>query len=292
MRSAFHLLRFVDQDSIIHRIDPRTKVLGITVMALCLALRPGWVTTTAIWSLGILVFLAARLPLGVVPRFPKIVWIGVGVSFFFALMSGREPVVQLAGLSIEVGGLLLQLRFLLVTFGLLFLSLLVGWTTPPAELPGAVRFLLAPFRRLRLPVEDVVTGLTLAIRVMPLLMDELSTSFALWRARNSAAGRDTLDFKTLVASSKASKTSSPARSGSSEQSDDSPDPLAQALSDVVTIAATATTSAVRRANEIGETLTTRGSTAASVTPARWNVADGLAAIVLAGLVVIVFVVSP
>ena len=275
MKSAFHLLRYVDHDSPIHRMNARTKVSGITIMAACLAFRPGWIALGVIWSLGFVTMLVARLPWTVVPRFPKIVGYGLLISFFFASLSGGEPNLQVGDYVVGLGGLALQTRFTLVTFGLLFLSLLLGWTTSPADLPGAARFLLQPFRFIRIPVDEIVAGLALAIRVMPLLMDELTMTLTLWRSRREA--------------SKASRVPAATPAKSADDSDgERPDSFEQVVNDAVNVAAVATTSAVRRATEAGVAMRAKGSIHARVSPTTWSYIDALAAVILIGVTAFIF----
>ena len=176
---------------------------------------------------------------------------------------------------IGLGGLALQTRFTLVTFGLLFLSLLLGWTTSPADLPGAARFLLRPFRVLRIPVDEIVAGLALAIRVMPLLMDELTMTLTLWRSRREA--------------SKASRVPAATPATSAGDSDGQrPDSFEQVVNDAVNVAAVATTSAVRRATEAGVAMRAKGSTNARVSPTTWSYIDVLAAVILIGVAAFIF----
>ncbi len=286
MKSAFHLLRYVDRDSVVHRSNARTKILCMSAMAICLALRPGWIAVAGIWVLGAATFAAARLPLRCIPKFPKIVSYGLLAGLVLGSISGGEPNITVGPWVFQAGGFLLQIRFSLVTLGLLFLSLLLGWTTPPSELPGAVRFLLRPFQKLGLPVEDVVAGLALAIRVMPLLMDELSSTFTLWKTR-----RDAQNVALRTATS-AESTNTEELPEPTDRTDQRVDLLERTVTDVVNIAATSTTSAVRRANEIGIAMQAKGSTTAPATRSSWGMPDLLAATLTLCTVVMVFVLDP
>ncbi len=287
MKSAFHLLRYVDRDSIVHRTNARTKILSMSAMALCLAFRPGWIAVAGIWSLGAVTFIAARLPVGCIPRFPKIVSYGLLSGLVLGAISGGEPNVNIGSWVFGAGGLVIQIRFSLVTLGLLFLSLLLGWTTPPSELPGAVRFILRPFRAVRLPVDDVVAGLALAVRVMPLLMDELASTFTLWKARRDAQNLRTRSA-SIPASPEAGTKNVPSTPGPASQRADL---MERTINDVIAIAATSTTSAVRRSTEIGRAMRAKGSTEAPVTESSWGLPDFIAAVVTICTVVAVFVLD-
>ena len=151
MISQFNLFRYVDGSTVIHRADARPKVLGLTILVFVFSFSPGWWGVGIVWALGVLLFLLARLPLSVLPRPPKLLFYAMGIAMFFGVVSGGDPVVGVGGLSIGLGGAILQIRFFLVTLGLLFLALLIGWTTASADLPRAAAWMLRPLRLLRLP---------------------------------------------------------------------------------------------------------------------------------------------
>ncbi|MGH1492047.1 MAG: energy-coupling factor transporter transmembrane component T family protein [Acidimicrobiales bacterium] len=220
MTAELQLLRYAETGSVLHRADARTKVIALTAMALILSFDPSWSTAATTWAVVIMAFVATRLPRSVIPRPPKVLWWGIGLSLLFGLLAGGEPTIEFGGLSLAVGGLVFQFRFLAVSFGYLALALLLGWTTPLGQLPNAASWLMAPLRYLRIPIDDVVAGLALSVRALPLIADELTTTTALWSARP-----------------KAHKNS---------------------LVNAVDLAATATVAATRRAAELGEALAARG----------------------------------
>jgi energy-coupling factor transporter transmembrane protein EcfT len=95
--------------------------------------------------------------------------------------------VHVGSVDLSLGGLE---DFLLLTglaVGLLAASLLVAWTTPLGEVAPALSRLAAPLRWLRLPVDEWIVAVGLAIRSLPLLVDEVRTLAAVSRLRRRAA---------------------------------------------------------------------------------------------------------
>ncbi len=248
MTAELQLLRYAETGSMVHRADARTKVLALTAMALILSFDPSWSTAVATWTVVVVAFIAARLPRSVIPRPPKPLLWGIALSLVFGLLAGGDPTIGGGGFSLPVGGLVFQFRFLAVSFGYLALALLLGWTTPLGQLPSAAAWLLAPLRYLRIPIDDVVAGLALSVRALPLIADELTTTTALWSAR--------------------------------------PPVHRNRLVGAVDLAATATVAATRRAAELGEALAARGSYTPPATRSRLALAD-LAVAVMVALVLAV-----
>lgn len=250
MIAGLNLLRYVDGESIVHRADARTKVAGLTVLVFGLSFDPSWSSVGIIWISVAVSFLLARLPLGARPRLPRFLLWSMGIALMIGLAAGGEPFLDLgSGIpSIGVGGLLLQLRFFGVTLGLLALALMLGWTTPMADLPAAADWLLTPLRWLRIPIDDVVSALAIAVRALPLMAEELATTSALWRLR-------------------------PSRQSGAWRGADVATRSSNGIVEMVDFAATATSSAVRRATEFADTLTNRGSMVLPRTRPSWSLAD-------------------
>lgn len=81
-----------------------------------------------------------------------------------------------------LAGIAVALRLLL----LIWASLLLMTLSTPAELSEALRRLLSPLGRLGLPVRDFTTSLSIALRFMPLLSEELRAVRAAQASRGAA----------------------------------------------------------------------------------------------------------
>lgn len=212
MRNSLNLLRFVDGTSSLHRVNPRAKVLGVTALLFVLSFDASWTAVGVTWLLVIGGMAVAGLPRSVAPRLPWILWIGLACSLGLSLLAGGEPW--------GLGGLFLQVRLVVFSFGLFGLSLLLGWTTPMADLATAGAWLIRPLGRLGLPADDIAAGLVLAVRALPLVVEEFATVIRLSRFRRPADAN----------------------------------PVFRGMD----MAATATTASLRRAHHMGEAIQARG----------------------------------
>lgn len=236
------VLRYVPGDSLVHRVGALPKILGLVATTVALAIRVSWVAIGIVAGAAVVAFLLARLPLGVVPRPPRLLWWGLLVSGSFAVISGGEPSVEVAGQVIELGGIEAFVRFFTVTVVVLLLAGLVGWTTPAADLTPAIESILRPFGRLGVPTAELVAALSLAVRVLPMLLEELRTLAVVLRRRQ-------LEDRSLGAL-------------------------------VVDVLATITTTGVRRARELGDALAARGGTAVPWHRRAWSGIDTVALVLV------------
>jgi energy-coupling factor transport system permease protein len=230
------VLRHVPGSSVVHRLGALSKIVVLASLTIALAARASWWAVAVAGGVAIGGFVLARLPLGVLPRPPRVLWWALGASAALAVVAGGEPEVDLLGVELGLGGLEAFLRFLALTVVVLGLAGLVGWTTPAADLTPAIATILRPFRRLGLPVEELVAALALAVRVLPMLIDELRTVALVLRQRD-------------------------------------PDDRRSVTAVLLDVMATVVTVSVRRAGELGDALVARGGIRAPYRRPRLRVGD-------------------
>jgi len=182
-RRELHLFRVVPGDSAVHRLWAGTKLIALLALAVALSVQPGWPSVgVAAGLLGAGLWLA-RIPRGAAPRLPRWFWAGVGIGGLLALEAGGAPFVHIGGARIGTGALGEWARATALLTVLLLFAALVSWTTRLAAVAPALRRLLAPLGRLGLPVGEWTAAVALAIRCLPLLVDETRTLAAVRRMR-------------------------------------------------------------------------------------------------------------
>jgi energy-coupling factor transport system permease protein len=99
------------------------------------------------------------------------------VTFLFHLFfteSAESPLIQILGISVTQTALLhgafYALRLVLFVLTVLFLTM----TTSPTDLAEGVIKMARPLRKLRVPIDDIGLILSLALRFIPILRDELT----------------------------------------------------------------------------------------------------------------------
>lgn len=185
------ILRLLPGTSPLHRLWAGTKLVVVALLAVVVSVRPSWTTLLAVTVVVGAGLAAGRVPFGAFPRLPRWFWVLLPVGGLLTLRSGTAPVVRVGGVDLSLGGI--EQWALLAALGIVLIvaALLVGWTTPLGEVAPALARLSAPLRWLRLPVDEWVVGVGLAIRCLPLLVDEIRTLLAVrrLRRREHPAGR-------------------------------------------------------------------------------------------------------
>ncbi|MEE9416464.1 MAG: energy-coupling factor transporter transmembrane component T [Acidimicrobiales bacterium] len=163
------IFRDIPIDSPVRRLRAESKLVSMVAMSMALVFEPTWPMIGTAALLGAVVFRLAKLPIGILPRPPRILLYGVLGGMIGASLSGGDPAV----LGLGLGGLLDYLRLILLGLVLIFWAGLLAWSTGLAELGAGLRRLINPLRRVGLPTDELGTVLALAVRALPLVADEV-----------------------------------------------------------------------------------------------------------------------
>lgn len=185
----FTLLRTLPHDSPVHRLWAGTKLVSVAALGTVLSLRPSWAVIGLLAAFVVFVGLLARIPAGAIPRPPRWFWITFALGGLLTLLSGGSPVLHVAGKAIGLGGVELFARFTAFGAVLLGASAMVGWTTPLAEIAPALSRLGRPLRWIRLPVDEWALAVSLCVRSLPLLFEEMRVLLAARRLRPRSGER-------------------------------------------------------------------------------------------------------
>lgn len=177
--------RFIPGDSIIHRLDPRAKLVASFYFIGIIFLANNWQSylLLGLFTLGA-VFLSKvdfRFFLrGVRP----LIWLILFTVVLQMLFTrGGElywswGIFSLSEFGIK-NGLFIFCRFILI----IFMSTLLTLTTPPLSMSDAIESLLRPLRVIHVPVHEIALMLSIALRFVPTLMDETEKIMNAQRAR-------------------------------------------------------------------------------------------------------------
>lgn len=173
MFEGITLGQYVPGQSLVHRLDPRTK-LGLTLLFSVLAFvpqGPAGLGVVALFSLAAAV--ASRIPFAWLMRGLRPLWFVLLFTTVVNLFATPgTPLVGAGWLTVTQEGLY---RALLVGTRLLILVLTVSLltlTTPPLSLTEGLERMLRPFRRVGLPAHELALMMTIALRFIPTLLEE------------------------------------------------------------------------------------------------------------------------
>lgn len=160
-------------DSLIHRLDPRTKIVSAIVLIVLLFVVRGFVGYGLV-ALGIaLVVRTSKIPVRFVLRGvrPLLVILAFTLTLHLFMTEGRV-IFQLWFLKVTweglIRGLMMGTRLLLLIIGTSMLTL----TTSPMQLTDGIETLLRPGKKIGIPAHELAMMMTIALRFIPTLLEE------------------------------------------------------------------------------------------------------------------------
>ena len=173
--SDITLGRYVPADSIVHRLDPRAKLISACALMVALVAVRGFLPLFGLAGFLGPIVLLSRLPIRFVLRSLRpFIWLFAFTLLLHAfLTSGRPlPPFPIGGVTLTGEGLKLGAFFALRLLLLILGASLVTLTTSPIDLTDGLESLLRPFRKVGLPAHELAMMMTIAPRFVPTFIDE------------------------------------------------------------------------------------------------------------------------
>ncbi|WP_430535918.1 FAD export ECF transporter transmembrane subunit FmnA [Listeria rocourtiae] len=186
--------RFIPGESLIHHLDARTKLIAGFYFIGILFLANNWQTYALLTLFTFLVILMT----GISYRFfikgvkPLIWLILFTVLLQMLFTSGGTIYFNWGPFAISsfgiINGVYVFIRFVLI----IFISTVITLTTTPMDLTDAIAYILRPFKIFKMPVQDIALMISVALRFIPILMEETDKIMKAQRARGVDFGEGNL----------------------------------------------------------------------------------------------------
>ena len=173
-------------DTVVHRLDPRTKLILVVVYIVALFCAKSWVSY-ALMALFLIVCMGlSRIRPGVIVKGLKpllfiIILTGL-LNMFYT--PGRE-LVHFWIFTITYEGLRNAIFMISRIVMLIFGTFLLTYTTSPIALTDAMELLMSPLKRIKIPVHELSMMMCIALRFIPTLISETDKIISAQKARGA-----------------------------------------------------------------------------------------------------------
>ena len=189
--------------SVLHRCDPRLKLVATIAYIIVLFIAPNPLGLALSIGLLVLLYRIARIPGRMIlkslkPIVPIILFTAV-LNLFFVTGQG-EPLVHFWVLNIYAEGIKYAVLLAVRVCALIAGTSLLTYTTSPIVLTDAIESLLRPLAKLHFPVHELAMMMTIALRFIPTLIEETEKIMNAQKARGAMldSGTMTERVKALV----------------------------------------------------------------------------------------------
>jgi energy-coupling factor transport system permease protein len=166
--------QYYPEQSLLHRMDPRVKLMGTLIFIISLFLNRSWIGYGVIIFCFLAVVKLSKVPMSFIFKGLKpvliLVLFSAGLNIF---MTDGTVLVRIWKLRVTLEGVqkavFFSMRIILLVLGSSILTL----TTTPTALTDGLEKGLGFLKRLHFPVHDVAMMMSIALRFIPILAEEL-----------------------------------------------------------------------------------------------------------------------
>lgn len=175
-------------NSVVHCLDPRTKLIMLVAYIVALFMAVNWVSYAVMAAFLIIVIKISTIPpksiiRGMKPLVMILVFTGV-LNLFFTGGEG-EPIFDFWIFTVYAEGLsraiFMVIRILLLISG----TFLLTYTTSPISLTDGLESLMNPLKILKVPVHELSMMMCIALRFIPTLIEETDKIMSAQKARGA-----------------------------------------------------------------------------------------------------------
>ena len=175
-------------DTIVHRLDARTKLILVVLYIVALFQSNGWVSYIAV-----LLATAACMALSQIK--PATIFKGLKPMLFIIALTAALNMFYTQGTPIIPGwiitweGIARSVKMILRIVLLITGTFLLTYTTSPIALTDGLELLLNPLKKIKVPVHEMTMMMSMALRFIPTLIEETDKIMSAQKARGA-------DFET------------------------------------------------------------------------------------------------
>ncbi|MCK1995268.1 energy-coupling factor transporter transmembrane protein EcfT [Peribacillus muralis] len=166
--------RYVPANSLLHRMDPRAKLLLVFLFVCVVFLANNFVSYGLLAVFTILLISISKIPLRYLYNGLKPIFFLIVFTFLLHILFTKEGelLFEYGWFAIYEGGLI-QGLFISIRFTLLILvTSLLTLTTTPISITDGMEELLGPLKKWKMPVHELALMMSIALRFIPTLMEE------------------------------------------------------------------------------------------------------------------------
>lgn len=165
--------QYYQTESPIHRLDPRVKLIATFAYIISLFVVHSW-TGYLIAAVAVAIVIAAsHVPFGYIMRGMKAVMMILMITVIFNLfLTEGRPLVHFWKLTITYEGVDFASKMAVRLIFLIIGSSLMTLTTTPNQLTDALEDVLGPLKKIHVPVHEISMMMSIALRFIPILMEE------------------------------------------------------------------------------------------------------------------------
>lgn len=174
MNNTLIIGQYVPGTSLVHKLDPRTKITLIFFFVFIVFLANNVVSYSILTLFALASMVTSRVPIRFIMKGLTPVWFLIVFTFILHIIVTKEGTVWLEIYSFQIysGGVFQGIAISLRFFLLILITSLLTLTTTPIEITDAIEDMLHPLKKVKFPVHELALMMSISLRFIPTLMQE------------------------------------------------------------------------------------------------------------------------
>jgi len=166
--------RYIPYDTIIHRLDPRTKILVMILMLVSVFLPIGYIGFASLLVLVFILLKVARIKVSSIYKSLKPMWfmmIFILIINMFLIQDG-EVLFVLFNRPFYIKAFTQTLMIIIRLVLMISITTVLTATTKPLELTYGLEFYMYPLKVIKFPTHEIAMTISIALRFIPTILEE------------------------------------------------------------------------------------------------------------------------
>jgi len=165
--------QYIPGDSVIHRADPRVKIILSLIFMILIFIINTYIGFLVMGIFAITAILISGIPVGYTLKGLKPVLFIVIFTVIINLFTTKgTPILEIGLVKITIEGIDISIKLSLRLFLMVIMASILTLTTTPILLADAIESLMKPFEYIGVPSHEIAMMMTISLRFIPTLMEE------------------------------------------------------------------------------------------------------------------------
>lgn len=166
--------KYLPLDSIVHRLDPRSKIIGMFLLMIAIFIPAGWVGYGLLFLFVLTCLKLSRLQIKMVLKSMKPMLFMMVVLFVINILVIKrgDVIIQISSFEIYDEAVFQTLYIIVRLFLMMIITTILTATTKPLDLTLGIELLLKPLKKFHVPAHEIAMLISIALRFIPDLIEE------------------------------------------------------------------------------------------------------------------------
>lgn len=189
--------RYIPHNTLIHRLDPRIKLITMIILIVCVFLPIGFIGYGFLGLFCLLMLKNVKIKMITIFRLLKHLWFMFAFLFIFNILTYKTGTLlfEYNWFQLYSGGIYQTLYIVIRLAIMLAITTILTTSTKPLDLTYGLEALLSPLKVVKFPAHEIAMIISIALRFIPTLLEETDRIMKAQASRGSILSEGKLKEK-------------------------------------------------------------------------------------------------